>query len=170
MYLVAMPAATAGRDGLGHVEVVDRLRGALGEAISAPGVDAALRDAHKLWRWRLADVRSRRLGTGRVVFCGDAAIGFLPTAGVGASAALRSAAALADELSRADARLAPLAVEHYVERTEKPIRAHQMDSRRLARAMFIEGGLRARARDRLIRHMPVRLMIGSILTAMRERV
>jgi 2-polyprenyl-6-methoxyphenol hydroxylase-like FAD-dependent oxidoreductase len=102
--------------------------------------------------------------------CGDAGTAFLPTAGVGASAALRSAAALADELSRADARLVPLALDHYLDRTTKPIRANQRDSRRLARAMFLRSNALCRGRDVATRHMPARSMIGSILTAMQERV
>jgi hypothetical protein len=31
--------------------------------------------------------------------------------------------------SRADARLVPLALDHYLERTTKPVRANQRDSR-----------------------------------------
>src|SRR5690606_2829035 len=60
------------------------------------------RDAPSFY-WPMADCRSRVWSRGRVVLLGDAAAAFLPTAGVGASAAMDSAAALADELSRADA-------------------------------------------------------------------
>ncbi|MGH3401138.1 MAG: hypothetical protein ACRDRJ_01230, partial [Streptosporangiaceae bacterium] len=115
-------------------------------------------------------VRSRRPRAGRVVLCGDAGTAFLPTAGVGASAALRCAAALADEISRADARLVPLALGHYLERTTKPVRAYQRDSRRLARAMFLQSNALCRGRDLATRHLPARSMIGSILAAMRQRV
>ncbi|MGH2985321.1 MAG: hypothetical protein ACRDLO_01370, partial [Solirubrobacterales bacterium] len=117
-----------------------------------------------------ADVRSERLSAGRVVLCGDAGTAFLPTAGIGASSALRSAAALGDELSRADRRLVPLAIDLYVQRTEKVIRGNQQDSRRLAKAMFVENRLATWGRDELVRHMPVTSMTKSILEAMREPV
>jgi hypothetical protein len=73
-------------------------------------------------------------------------------------------------LSRADARLVPLALDHYLERTTKPVRAQQRDSRRLARAMFLRSNALCRGRDVAARHMPARWMIGSILAAMHERV
>jgi len=170
MYLIAVPGATASADGLSQTEVRARLRAALGESALIPEIGAALGEASRLWPWPLRDVRSRRLRKGRVVLCGDAGTAFLPTAGVGASAALRCAAALADEPSRADARLVPLALDHYLERTTGPVRAHQRDSRRLARAMFLRSNALCRARDAATRHMPIRSMIGSILAAMHERV
>jgi FAD-dependent urate hydroxylase len=170
MYFIAVPGAIAPADGLSEAEVTARLRAALGEAAAVPQIEAALGEARQLWPWWLRDVRSRRLRKGRVVLCGDAGTAFLPTAGVGASAALRCAAALADELSRADARLVPLALDHYLERTTRPIRANQRDSRRLARAMLLRSNALCGARDVAIRHMPVRSMIGSILAAMHERV
>ncbi|MGD9736237.1 MAG: FAD-dependent oxidoreductase [Solirubrobacterales bacterium] len=171
-FVAAVPVATAGPDdGLAEAEVLDRLRAAVGEVTErAPEISAALAEAHDLWPWPLADVRSRELRKGRVVLCGDAGTAFLPTAGIGASSALRSAAALADELSRADARLVPLAIDHYVERTEKVIRGNQTDSRHLAKAMFVENGLATWGRDELLRHMPVTSMTKSILEAMRQPV
>ena len=170
MYFIAVPSATAPADGRSEAAVTARLRAALGEAATVPQIEAALGEARQLWPWRLRDVRSRQLRSGRVVLCGDAGTAFLPTAGVGASAALRCAAALADEISRADARLVPLALDHYLERTTRPIRANQRDSRRLARAMFLQSNTLCRGRDVATRHMPARSMIGSILAATRQRV
>lgn len=170
MYFIAVPGATARPGELSHMEVTARLRAALGETAGIPEIGTALDEAGQMWPWRLRDVRSRRLRKGRIVLCGDAGTAFLPTAGVGASAALRSAAALADELSRADARLVPLALDHYLERTTRPLRSWQRDSRRLARAMFLQSDALCRGRDVATRHMPVRSMIGSILAAMHERV
>lgn len=171
-FVAAVPTATAGPDdGLAEDEVLARLRAALGDvAERTPEVAAALEEAHDLWPWPLADVRSKELRSGRVVLCGDAGTAFLPTAGIGASSALRSAAALADELSRAGGRLVPLAIDHYVERTEKTIRGNQTDSRHLAKAMFVENGLATWSRDELLRHMPVTSMTKSILAAMRQPV
>lgn len=169
MCIVAVPVRVADPDGgLAEGELLGRLRGALGELGATPEVGGALAEASDLWPWRLRDVRSRRLVKGRVALCGDAGTAFLPTAGVGASVALRCAAALGDELSRADARLAPLAIELYEQRTARTARANQRDSRRLARAMFVEGRALARGRELFIRHTPVRTMVGSILAAMRQ--
>lgn len=170
MYFLAVPSATAPAQGLSETEVAARLRGALGETAAIPEIGAALEEAGRLWPWRLRDVRSRRLRKGRVVLCGDAGTAFLPTAGVGASAALRCAAALADELSRADARLVPLALDHYLERTTRPVRAQQRDSRRLARAMLLRSSTLCRGRDVAVRHVPARSTIGSVLAAANERV
>jgi 2-polyprenyl-6-methoxyphenol hydroxylase-like FAD-dependent oxidoreductase len=171
-FVTAVPLATAGPDDdLAEDEVLGRLRRALGESVEKSAeIAAALEEAHDLWPWPLADVRSENLCRGRVVLCGDAGTAFLPTAGIGASSALRSAAALGDELSRADARLAPLAVDFYVQRTEKVIRDNQADSRHLAKAMFVGNALATWTRDELLRHMPVTSMTKSILEAMRQPV
>ncbi len=171
MCIVAVPLHVADPDGgLAEAELLESLRGALGELARSPEIERALQEARDLWPWRLRDVRCGQLSKGRVALCGDAGTAFLPTAGVGASIALRSAAALGDELSRADARLAPLAIELYEKRTAKTARANQRDSRILARSMFIENGALSWGRERLIRHTPVRAMIGSILAAMRQPV
>jgi len=170
MYFIAVPTATAPAEQLSGAEVTAMLRAALGQAAALPQIGAALDEAGQLWPWQLRDIRSRRLRRGRVVLCGDAGTAFLPTAGVGASAALRGAAALADELSRADARLVPVALDHYLERTTRPARAQQRDSRRLAQAMFRQNSMLCQARDLVTRRLPARSMIGSILAAMHERV
>ncbi|MGH2904524.1 MAG: FAD-dependent oxidoreductase [Solirubrobacteraceae bacterium] len=169
MCIVAVPASVANPDSPpAEQQLVGRLGTALGELADTPQVGSALAQARQLWPWRLSDVRCSQLSRGRVVLCGDAGTAFLPTAGVGASVALRCAAALADELSRADAHLAPRAIDHYLKRTTRTVRANQRDSRRLARAMFIENRTAAWGRERLIAHTPVRTMIGSILAAMRQ--
>jgi 2-polyprenyl-6-methoxyphenol hydroxylase-like FAD-dependent oxidoreductase len=171
-FVAAVPTAVAGPDDdLGEDEVLRRVRGALGAvADRVPEISKALSTAHDLWPWPLLDIRAGELNRGRAVLCGDAGTAFLPTAGIGASSALRSAAALADELSRADARLVPLAIDHYVKRTEKVVRGNQTDSRHLARAMFVENRLTTWSRDELLRHMPVTSMTKSILEAMRQPV
>lgn len=60
--------------------------------------------------WRMADVRTPRWVQRRVALVGDAAAAFLPTAGIGASMALESAAVLADELSRTSSDYLPNAL------------------------------------------------------------
>ncbi len=86
-------------------------------------IAAAIEDLDRAYPWPMRDVRSRRWFDGRVALCGDAAVAFLPTAGVGASNALRAASALADELSRAEASSIPLALELYEKRCRGVIRA-----------------------------------------------
>ena len=71
-------------------------------------------DDAELFFWRLSDVRSAEWIRGRVVLLGDAAAAFLPTAGTGVSMAMESAAVLADELSRTNARFVELASSLYV--------------------------------------------------------
>src|SRR5690606_21944871 len=68
-------------------------------------------DSEPLFLWRMADVRAPQWVQGRVALVGDAAAAFLPTAGIGASMALESAAVLADELSRTDPTYLPNALQ-----------------------------------------------------------
>jgi len=102
-----------------------------------PVVGAAIDDMGEAYSWAMRDVRADRWIDGRIALCGDAAVGFMPTAGAGASYAMRAAAGLADELSRADAATVPLALELYQKRCRGVIERGQTDSRRLARVMFV---------------------------------
>ena len=86
---------------------------------------------------------------------GDAATGFLPTAGVGASNAIKSAQVLADELGRADASTVPLALSLWEERARAKVEANQAASRTLAKMMFVKGSTVAKARDLMLKHYPV---------------
>lgn len=168
-FVAALPLEQAGDPHAPEAKALEHVRGALGDIVErSPEISAALEEAHDLWLWPLSDVRSKELRSGRVALCGDSGTAFLPTAGVGASSALRSAAALADELSRADAHLVPLALDLYVQRTEKIIRGNQSDSRNLSKAMFVSGRATSWGRDELIKHMPVTSMTKSILEAMRQ--
>ena len=154
---------------LGEDEVLARLRrdfGGLAEA--SPEVGKALAEAHDLWPWPLADVRSGELRSGRIALCGDAGIAFLPTAGIGASTAMRSAAALGDELSRADAQLVPLALEHYAERITPTAHKNQSDSRHLAKVMFVENRLASWGREELLKHMPAASTTKQLAEMMRR--
>lgn len=83
-----------------------------------------LRTTDKTFYWELSDVRSPRWTKGRVALVGDAAVGFLPTAGVGASMAMESAAALNDELSRVSAPFVENALRLYVKRRKRRTQRH----------------------------------------------
>ncbi len=131
-------------------------------------VHLAIEDAEHIFPWPMIDIRAREWFVGRVALCGDAAAAFLPTAGVGASNALRAASALADELSRADATLVPSALDLYVKRCLKIVWGNQDDSRLAARYMFVESRLVGWGRDEIIKHYPAQRMLSQIVESMRQ--
>jgi len=159
-----MCGAGGPKDQLLDDDVGALLRRHLGPLIEhAPVVGDALDDLAEPYAWPMRDVRSSRWIDRRIALCGDAAVGFMPTAGVGASNAMRAAAGLADELSRADAATVPLALELYEKRCRTVIERSQTDSRRLARVMFVRDPRLARARDELARHYPASWALGEII-------
>lgn len=113
--------------------------------------------------WPMVDARSPSWIAGRVALVGDAATAFLPTAGVGASNAMKSAAVLADELGRADARTVPQALSLWEQRMRKKVEANQEASRRLAKLMFVQRHTTARIRDLMLRHYPVEKIAEDVL-------
>ncbi len=129
----------------------------------APVVGAAIGDMDNAFPWAMRDVRANRWVDRRVVLCGDAAVGFMPTAGVGASNAMRAAAGLADELSRANGASVPLALELYEKRCRSVIERSQTDSRRLARVMFVRPPRLAWARDQLASRFPAQWALSEIV-------
>jgi 2-polyprenyl-6-methoxyphenol hydroxylase-like FAD-dependent oxidoreductase len=131
-------------------------------------VGRAVTDASGAYSWRMRDVRARRWSDHRVVLCGDSAVAFLPTAGVGASSAMRLAAALADELSRADAQAVPLALERYEKRCRRIVERNQTDSRRLAHAMFVRNPALAWLRDQVVRRYPPERALANVVASARE--
>lgn len=105
--------------------------------------------------WAMVDQKADQWIHGRVALVGDAATGFLPTAGVGASNAIKSAQVLADELGRADASTVPLALSLWEQRARGKVEANQAASRTLAKMMFVKGSTVAKARDLMLKHYPV---------------
>ena len=100
--------------------------------------------------WKLVDIRADDWVAGRVVLIGDAADAFLPTAGIGASMAMLSAAALADELSRTDAAHLPAALRLYQRRQQPKVVAAQQNSRTLAHLMMLKSPIIAWGREMLM--------------------
>lgn len=119
--------------------------------------------------WTMSDVRAPAITAldDRLAFVGDAGVGFLPTAGVGASNALRAAAALAYDLSLADARSAPTAVARWRERVHDLVVKNQNDSRMLAKVMMVEHGTVSAVINAVMKHVPVTAMTKSIVESMR---
>lgn len=132
--------------------------------------DLAPADPGVLPPWPMADVRSPSWIAERTVLVGDAAAGFMPTAGIGASMALESAAALADELSRTDAAHVDHALALYQRRRRRRVESVQRDSRWLARTMFVGGRGVAAVRDRVLRHVPVATALSSIVSTLDEPI
>lgn len=112
--------------------------------------------------WELHDVRTKEWNKGNVILLGDAASGFLPTAGVGASMAMDSAAALVDELSRTDKDHIGYGLKLYIKRQQKRVELNQEDSRQLGKMMFIESPLLSAIRDYAMRFYTVKQMVKNI--------
>lgn len=127
-------------------------------------------DDAEMFFWHLSDVRSHEWIKGRVVLLGDAAAGFLPTAGIGASMAMESAAVLADELSRVNADSLELALHAYEKRRRHRVERVQGESRQLARMMFVESGMLAWGRDQLTKLYSIKQLAGSIAKAFDEPI
>lgn len=141
-----------------------RLRGRLrnGNPVTARSLEA-IEHAHDPYLWRFTDTRAQRWATGRVVLLGDAAAGFLPTAGIGATIAMESAAVLAAHLSKA----APEEIGdrlHEYERVQRPrvIAAHE-NSRQLAKLMFRKGRIVCTTRDITIRFATMNMALRPII-------
>ncbi|NJC23728.1 2-polyprenyl-6-methoxyphenol hydroxylase-like FAD-dependent oxidoreductase [Arthrobacter pigmenti] len=133
-------------------------------------VDGLPPENEPLYLWPMADVRAPKWVKGRVALLGDAAAAFLPTAGIGASMALESAAVLADELSRTDAGYLPNALDLYVRRRRQRVEAAQNQSRRLARLMFVRSARLAAVRDKALLLATMEQMVGPLIKDLREPI
>jgi 2-polyprenyl-6-methoxyphenol hydroxylase-like FAD-dependent oxidoreductase len=159
------PATVAGAGAF-----VDRLRRQLRE--SGPRVDRALtaiataRDVHS---WSLTDVRAATWSAGRIGPVGDAAAGFLPTAGVGAAMAMESAAVLGRSLSEATAGSVAETLRRYESRQRPRVQAAQQNSRVLARLMFRRPRPVAVARDAAARFVTLDRALAPIRRLLADR-
>lgn len=134
----------------------------VGDALSAMGIGGDTVDT-KVYPWPMVDQRADTWIHGRVALLGDAACAFLPTAGVGASNAMKSAAVLADELGRADARSIPQALALWEQRVRRRVEANQDNSRTLARMMFVRSRATAGVRNAVLRRYPVEKVAAEVL-------
>lgn len=109
-------------------------------------------DNDETFYWHLKDVRCKHWRQGRVVLLGDSSTAFLPTAGVGASMAMESAAVLADELSRTSARYVNKTLDYYISRRQPRAEKAQTASRQMAKMMFVRSGFKTWMRNYLLRY------------------
>jgi len=116
-----------------------------------------------VYPWPMVDNKAADWIHGRVALVGDAATGFLPTAGVGASNAIKSAAILADELGRAEPSTISLALQFWQRRVRSKVEDNQADSRNLAKLMFVKGHTLAKMRDIVLKHYPVEQVAKEVL-------
>jgi 2-polyprenyl-6-methoxyphenol hydroxylase-like FAD-dependent oxidoreductase len=109
-------------------------------------------DPEAMWHDDFYDLRMDDWTKGRVVLVGDAAHAPLPTAGVGASMAMESAAVLADELTRTDSAYLHQALDHYEARRHDRVDIVQDKSRQLGTfALFDHGSLLGALRDQAVK-------------------
>lgn len=127
-------------------------------------------DLGDVFWWNLSDYRSPHWVKGRVALLGDAACAFLPTAGVGASMALESAAVMNDELSRTDARYLPGALERYEKRRKVRAEGFQEDSRKLASMMNVTSAPMAWGRDQLMKFYTLDMLAKTIAKSLAEPI
>jgi 2-polyprenyl-6-methoxyphenol hydroxylase-like FAD-dependent oxidoreductase len=151
----------------GRKGVVGKIRSQLKDFSGPiPAVLEALEREEKPFYWDLQDSRCTRWFNGRVVLLGDAAQGFLPTAGVGASVAMVGASILADELARTDVVHLEHALQLFYQRARPKIEAAQANSRRLARIMAVESPMIAWGREKLARFYTLDRALSDITKVM----
>lgn len=133
-----------------------------------PGADLALRALNAYGQdddpffWEFHDCRSTTWQKDNIILLGDAGTGFLPTAGVGASAAMDSAAALADELSRADRNHIDYGLGSYSRRQKKKVENAQSYSRSLGKIMFLRSKLITALRNKMLRFYSSQRMLSDL--------
>jgi salicylate hydroxylase len=155
---------------VGPAKFVERVRSAL-KTID-PRVDSALTavlDDPDPYFWSLTDCRAPTWTTGRTVLLGDAAAGFLPTAGIGAGMAMESSWVLSRMLRHAEgSRLAELL--HAYEARQRPrVETAQDNSRLLAKLMFHRSRVLAMLRELVLRTVSVESVLGPIQRLLQEQ-
>ncbi|MFW3171265.1 FAD-dependent oxidoreductase [Geodermatophilus sp. CPCC 206100] len=139
---------------------------------SDPRMDRALTATavgHDVHSWSLTDVRAATWSADRVGLVGDAAAGFLPTAGVGAAMAMESAAVLGRSLAEATPASVADALRRYEALQRPRVQAAQQNSRVLARLMFRRSSPAAVARDVAARFVTLDRAVAPIRRLLSDR-
>jgi len=122
----------------------------------------AVASASDPYFWNLTDCRAATWSVGRVGLIGDAAAGFLPTAGIGAAMAMEAAGQLVKRIATTDRQGIVAMLQDY-ERSERPrVEAAQDNSRQLARLVFRRNEAVSAVRDVAARFIPLNVALGPI--------
>lgn len=136
-----------------------------------PRIDAALTavaEADDPYFWALRDFRSSQWATANTVLLGDAAAGFLPTAGIGAGMSMESARMLAAALDSISPAQLPAALRCY-ESAQRPRVEHaQTTSRQLARLMFYLPSALIGLRGFLFRLVSIKTALGPMIDLLKH--
>jgi salicylate hydroxylase len=154
----------------GTERFVARVRGRSGRVGSRIGhaLDVVARHPDAYF-WSLTDCRSDTWSVGQVVLLGDAAAGFLPTAGIGAAMAMESAWVLGGLLADAAPDRVP-EVLHAYEQAQRPrVEAAQANSRELARLMFLRSRTLTALRNTVARFVPLRTALRPVVKLLKEQ-
>lgn len=131
----------------------------------SPRVETALQTVANTtdpYYWPMADCRAPSWVHGKVVLVGDAAAGFMPTAGIGAGMAMESAWVLSRMLRYADRGTLDPILAAYEEAQRPRVEAAQKNSRTLAKLMFRQSRLLARLREVAMRLVSVDIALKPI--------
>jgi salicylate hydroxylase len=157
------------REPLGAERFVSEVRRRL--TTVSPRIDAALTavaEADDPYFWSLRDFRSAQWTTGRTVLLGDAAAGFLPTAGIGAGMSMESAQMLAASLEGIPPSQLPAALARY-EAVQRPrVEQAQSTSRQLAGLMFHLPKILTGPREVLFRLVSIKAALAPIIDLLKH--
>lgn len=126
----------------------------------------ALKKEEDPFFWEFHDCKSEVWYKGNTLLLGDAATGFLPTAGVGASMAMDSAAALVDELTRVDKKHLEYGLQLYCQRQKERVEKAQSDSRDLGKMMFVNSPFITSIRNKLLPFYSLERMLSDLSKVM----
>jgi salicylate hydroxylase len=146
---------------------VRRRSGSVGSRIGR-ALDAVARSPDAYY-WSLTDCRSDTWPVGRVALLGDAAAGFLPTAGIGAAMAMESAWVLGSLLADATPDGVPDALRRYEAAQRPRVEAAQGNSRQLARLMFFRSRVLSGLRNTVARFTPLGTALRPITRLLQEQ-
>jgi salicylate hydroxylase len=146
---------------------VRRRSGSVGSRIGR-ALDAVARSPDAYY-WSLTDCRSDTWSVGRVALLGDAAAGFLPTAGIGAAMAMESAWVLGSLLADATPDGVPDALRRYEAAQRPRVEAAQGNSRQLARLMFFRSRVLSGLRNTVARFTPLGTALRPITRLLQEQ-
>lgn len=138
-----------------------------------PRVEAALdavAAADDPYLWPLHDARAARWTTDSTVLLGDAAAGFLPTAGVGAGMAMESAWALSEVLRAATRGSLSDDLRRFEAIARPRVEKAQDNSRALARMMFRTSTAFAAVRSMIVRAVSLRVALRPIIGLLENRM